>query len=140
MAVPNQIISSGYPLGQLTFTYLISGSYADDAAIAATEGKAVSLDTSAANTVKLAADGDQIFGRVYKAERRAVLSMNVASVARSFKEKLPASVGHGIAVGDRVIGAGNGLVKKDPGTGATLLANPTVVVETGTDYVVVEKF
>jgi len=133
---PAGVVSYGFPIDVTIFTYLISG-LADDAAVAAAAGKAVSLDTSAANTVKLAADGDVIFGRVFLAENRSGggVGIKTAAVQRLFKEKLPAASGHGIVVGDRVIGAGGGLVKKD--TTATR-ANP-IVVETGTDYVVVEK-
>jgi len=130
------VVSEGLPLGIFTFTYHLSGTFADDAAVAATAGKAVSLDTSAAATVKLAADGDVIFGRVYVAENRSAIGGGkVASVARKFKERLPAATGHGIVVGDRVIGAGAGLVKKDTAAAAS---NP-IVVEVGTDYVIAEK-
>jgi len=130
------VVSDGFPFGIFTFTYHLSGTFADDTAVAATAGKAVSLDTSAAATVKLAADGDVIFGRVYVAENRnSIGGGKVASIARKFKEKLPAATGHGIVVGDRVIGAGAGLVKKDTAAG---VANP-IVVEVGTDYVVAEK-
>lgn len=38
----------------------------------ADEGKAVTLDTGAANTVKLAGDGDMIIGRLEKVEVRSV--------------------------------------------------------------------
>lgn len=137
---PNGVVSSGFPIDAFTFTYLLAGSYADDAAIAATVGKAVTQDTTAANTFKLAGDGDVIDGRIFQAERRAVIGVNVAAVQRKFKEKLPAASGHGIVVGNRVVGAGAGLVKKDPAnSGAGLVTNP-LVVEVGTDYVVVEKF
>lgn len=132
---PTGIVSYGFPIGIFTFTYALSGNFADDVAVANTAGKAVALDTSAASTVKLAGDGDAIFGRVYVAENRQVLGIKVASVARKFKEKLPAAAGHGILVGDRVVGAGNGLVKKDAAAG---VANP-IVVEIGTDFVVAEK-
>ena len=130
---PAGIVSFGFPLDDFTFTYLISG-LADETAVAAAAGRAVAQDTTADNTVKLAADGDAIFGRVFLAENRTVLGIKTAAVQRRFKEKLPAAVGHGIARGDRVIGAGSGLVKKN--TAAT----PTgpVVVEVGTDFVVAE--
>ncbi len=133
---PAGVISYGFPIDVTIFTYLISG-LADDAAVAAAAGKAVTQDLTAANTVKLAGDGDIIFGRVFLAENRTGggIGIKTAAIQRLFKEKLPAAVGHGIVVGDRVLGAGAGLVKKDA---AATRANP-VVVETGTDYVVVEK-
>jgi hypothetical protein len=132
------VVADGFPIGLFTFTYHLSGfpSTATDADLGAAAGKAVSLDTAAAATVKLATDGDAIFGRIYVAENRAAIGGGkVASVARKFKERLPAAAGHGIVVGDRVIGAGAGLVKKDAAAAAS---NP-IVIEVGTDYVVAEK-
>lgn len=126
------VVTSGFPLDDFTFTYLISG-LADAAAVNAAPGKVVAIDTGAAATVKLAGDGDEIFGRVRTAEDRDVLGIKTAAIARKFKERVPAATGHGIVVGDSVVGAGNGLVKK------AAEANGTVVIETGTDYVVVEK-
>ncbi|MET0377063.1 MAG: hypothetical protein ABW128_22750 [Rhizorhabdus sp.] len=130
---PAGVVSFGFPIDSHTFTYLISG-LADETAVAAAAGRAVAQDKTAANTVKLAGDGDDVFGRVFLAENRTVLGIKTAAIQRRFKEKLPAASGHGIAVGDRVIGAGAGLVKKN--TAAT----PTgpVVVETGADFVVAE--
>jgi aconitase B len=125
------VVSFGFPIDAFTFTYYISG-LADDAAVAAAVGKAVSQDTTAASTVKLAADNDLIFGRVFQAENRSVLGVKTAAIQRRFKEKLPATAGHGIVVGNSVVGAGGGLVKV---AGA---ANDTRVVEVGTDFVVVE--
>lgn len=130
------VVLEGFPRGTETFTYHLSGfpANASDEQVAAAAGKVVSLDTTAAGTVKLAGDGDAIFGRVYVAENRAAIGGGkVASVTRTFKEKVPAAVGHGIAVGDSVVGAGNGLVKKAAG------ANRTIVIQTGTDFVVVES-
>jgi hypothetical protein len=134
---PAGVVSYGFPQAAdpFTFTYLISGTFADDTAMGAIAGKAVELDTTAASTVKLATDGGEIFGRVFQGERRGVLGINVASVQRKFKEKLPAATGHGMVVGDYAVGAGAGLVKKlASGT------NRCRVIETGTDYVVVEAF
>lgn len=129
------VVSFGFPIDDFTFTYLISG-LADEAAVAAAPGKAVTFDVTAANTVKLAGDGDVIHGRVRTAENRSVLGIKTAAIARKFKEKLPAASGHGIVVGDTVVGAGGGLVKKNGG------ATPTNsrVIEVGTDFVVVEHF
>lgn len=139
MATPNQIVNHGFPFGIFTFTYALSGTFADDAAIATTTGKVVALDTSAAGTVKLAGDGDEIFGRVYVAERRAVLGINVASVARKFKEKVPTAAGYAApAIGDRVIGGGNGTVKKATANSGAGVPSDPVVIEVGNGFVVVE--
>jgi hypothetical protein len=137
----NGVVSYGFPIDDFTFTYLVSGVALTDAAANALDGKAVSQDTAAANTVKLAADAEAIFGRVYRGENRAIAGLVTASVQRKFKEKLPAAPGHGILVGGHVVGAGGGLVRAvATGTPAEVTAGSTnVVVETGTDYVVVEK-
>lgn len=133
------VVSTGFPMDAFTFTYLLSGlartgAYAaDDLTVFAAQGKAVSWDNTAASTVKLAADGDTIVGRVRSSENRGTLGFYTAAVARKFKEKLPAAPGHGIVVGDTVVGAGNGLVKKNTG-----VASNTVVREVFTDAVAVE--
>ncbi len=132
------VVSSGFPLDDFTFTYLISG-LADDAAVAAAPGKVVSQDTAAASTVKLAGDGDAIFGRVRTAENRSVLGIKTAAIQRKFKELVPTAAGYSApAVGDRVIGGGAGTVKKaTANTGAGVPSDP-VVVEVFTGYVAVE--
>ena len=138
------VVSSGFPqtADPFTFTYYLTGTFADEAAVRATEGKAVSQDTAAASSVKLAASGERIYGRIYVAEDRKDLGFRTASVQRKFKEKLPAAVGHGILVGGSVVGAGNGLVRAvATGVPAEVTAGSNnIVVETGTDYVVVESF
>ena len=54
------------------FTFYLSGAAAATEALAvATVGYAVTLDTTTAGTVKLAGDGDEIFGRIESAEFRA---------------------------------------------------------------------
>lgn len=128
------VTSYGFPIDDFTFTYLLSGTASTDDAVFATVGKAVSWDNSAANTVKPAADGDTIIGRVRQAENRLILGIKVASVARKFKEKLPAATGHGIVVGDTVLGAGAGLVKKN----ATATPSNARVIEVFPTEVVVE--
>lgn len=138
------VVSSGFPqtADPFTFTYYLTGAFADEAAVKAAEGKAVSIDTAAASSVKLAAAGERIYGRIYVAEKRDILGFNTASVQRKFKEKLPAAVGHGILVGGSVVGAGNGLVRAvATGTPAEVTAGSNnIVVETGDNYVVVESF
>lgn len=129
---PNAVVLEGFPFGIFTFTYEMSGVAQTDAAAAATLGKAVSLDTTAPGTVKLAAAGERIFGRVYTCENRAVLGMVTGAIARKFKERLPAASGHGIAIGASVEGAGDGLVQ------AAAAYNGTEVIATGDDYVIVE--
>lgn len=133
------VVSFGFPLDDFTFTYLISG-LADQAATDAAPGKVVSQDTTAANTVKLAADGDAIFGRVRTAENRTVLGFKTAAIQRKFKEKVPTAAGYTTpAVGDRVIGGGAGTVKKaTANSGAGVPSDPVVVEVFTGGYVAVE--
>jgi hypothetical protein len=128
---PGDIVSWGFSFEDFKFTYKISGTVtADDV------GKAVALDTAAANTVKLAGDNDIIFGRLEAYEDRAVLGIKVGTISRKFKDKLPAASGHTIAVGQSVTGSATAGVVK---AATTQDIKDNRVVETGTDYVVVEK-
>lgn len=126
----NQVVSYGFHFEDSAFTYLISGTVtADDV------GKAVALDTAAANTVKLAGDNEVIFGRLETFEDRTVLGIKVGTVSRRFKDKLPKTAA-AITVGQSVTGSATaGLVK----AATAQDTNRNVVVEVGTDFVVVEK-
>lgn len=127
---PANVVSYGFPIDVTTFTYLLAAGMT-----AADVGKAVTLDTTAANRVRLAAAGEAIFGRLETYEDRDSLSIKTGAVSRQFKEKLPAPAAHGIVVGNSVTG---GAI---PGNVAAVAANGvnrTIVVETGATYVVVE--
>lgn len=127
---PRKVVSAGFPLDDVTFTYNISGAATQD-----NRGGAVTLDPTAPNTMKLAGEGNPIHGRLASLEDRTQQNAGVTgAVQRQFKEKLPAAIGHGIAVGDSVEGDGAvpGNVQK------AAAANRTLVVEVGTDFVVVE--
>ena len=78
---------------------------------AADVGKAVSIDTSAANKVKLAAADDVIVGRLATVEDRKVEGQLVGAVALRFSNELPIAAAQVVAVGDTVVGAGAGEVK-----------------------------
>lgn len=126
----NQVVSYGFSFEDAQFTYLISGTVTD-----ADVGKAVAQDTTAANTVKLAGDNDVIFGRLELFEDRAVLGIKVATISRMFKAKLPKAA-NVIALGTSVSGSAvAGIVKQATAQDT----NRNVVVEVGTDFVVVEK-
>jgi hypothetical protein len=108
-------------------TFKMSGSVTK-----ADEGKAVSLDTTAANTVKLAADGDAIVGRleIYEPGRAT------CTVQLHFTETLPVKAGETITLGDTVVGAGAGEVK----AAVTDAPHINFVVEVRTGFVVVVKY
>ena len=84
--------------------------YLADGITKADIGKAVSLDTTGPNKVKLAADDDQIIGRLLTVEDRTVEGVLVGTVERKggFRFTKTAAA---VAVGATVIGAGGGLVK-----------------------------
>ncbi len=74
---------------------------------------AVSLDTTAAMTVKPAADGDTIVGQLYKWEDRTQLEgITVGTVQLGHSLVLfPVKNGATVAVGDTVVGGGAGTVR-----------------------------
>jgi hypothetical protein len=75
-------------------------------------GKAVTQDTSAANTVKLAGAGDPIFGRLETFEDRVVEGVKVGAVKIIAGMELPTASGYTAQIGDKVIGAAGGMVTK----------------------------
>ena len=94
-------------------------------------GKPVTLDTTAANTVKVAGDGDVIVGKLATYENRTIEGVKVGAVALKGGFKFAKS--GTVTVGQSVQGAPGGAVK------ALTTANYALnmVVESGTDYVVV---
>lgn len=78
---------------------------------AADIGKALTQDLSAPSKFKLAGDGDEIFARLDVVEDRKVEAQLVGAAAFRFANLLPIKAGSGVAVGDTVVGAGNGEVK-----------------------------
>jgi hypothetical protein len=73
--------------------------------VAADVGKAVSLDTTAANTVKLAEAGELIIGRLETVEDRKSEGLLVGTVAMKGSFKLPLKSGATVVVGDVVVGS-----------------------------------
>lgn len=78
----------------------------------ADEGKAVALDPSAANTVKLAGDGDRVIGRLEVVEVRIQEGINIGTVSIQGGLDYPVKVGEALQPGDSVVGAAGGLLKK----------------------------
>jgi hypothetical protein len=136
---PNGVVTQLFSFEDFTFTMSVSGSV-----VAADVGKAVALDTTAANTVKLAGDGDQIFGRLETFENRTQEGIKVGAISRKLRAKLPVKTGltgfNVPAVGDTVVGAGAGEVKaSNNGSAKTPDQTNNTVIEVGTGFVVVEK-
>lgn len=80
--------------------------------VAADVGKAVAIDTSADCKVKLAGNGDVIFGRLESVENRVNTGQLLGAVALEFVDLLPVADGATIARGDTAVGAGGGAVKR----------------------------
>ena len=94
-------------------------------------GKAIALDPTKPNTAKLAGDGDKIIGRLSSFENRQNEGTVVGAVEFRFSNTLTVadSAVATIAVGDTVVGAGNGEVKKAPANDPTI----NVVAELSAD-------
>jgi hypothetical protein len=79
----------------------------------ADEGKAVTPDASAANTVKLAGDGDRIIGRLEVVEIRVQEGINIGTVSIMGGLDYPLKGGEAALVnGDAVVGGGAGTIRK----------------------------
>lgn len=96
---------------QYTFSLKSSDAVAADAGV-----KAVTIDTSAPNQLMLATDASQILGRLEVFEDRTVEGIKVGTVALcggvKFLVKIGASGPETPAVGDFLVGAGSGYVRK----------------------------
>jgi hypothetical protein len=79
-------------------------------------GLAVTQDTSAANSVKLATDGAEILGRILTCEDRTSQGGGVVVTVET-KGGLAIPYTSAPAIGDTVVGAGNGKVKAGEGNG-----------------------
>ena len=94
--------------------------------------KPVALDTTAANTVKVAGDNDTVIGKLVTYENRTIEGVKVGAVALKGGFKFGKS--GVIAIGDSVCGsATSGSVKKL----ATADYSLNMVTEVGSDYVIV---
>jgi hypothetical protein len=79
----------------------------------ADQGKAVTPDASAANTVKLAGDGDRIIGRLEVVEIRVQEGINIGTVSIQGGLDYPLKNGEAaLANGDMVVGGGGGTIRK----------------------------
>jgi hypothetical protein len=130
----NDLVLESFSIDEFTFTYFITGNPSATDIV----GKAVALDTTQRGSVHLAADGEQVFGRIFQYEDRTQQGGGkVVTVERKFRKRLPKGTGTTVAIGDNVVGAGAGLVR----TGAAVAGSGgCTVIDVSTDYVVVEKF
>jgi hypothetical protein len=96
-------------------------------------GKAVSIDSAAPGSVKLAADGDLVFGKLVTYEARTIEGVTVATVATKFGHQFVVAANAILAIGTSVVGAGAGLIK------TTATANNTVVLASSAGLATVLK-
>ena len=98
-------------------------------------GRVVSLDTSADATVKIAADGEAIYGRIFQVEDRSQEGVVTVTVETRFRKRIKKASATVMARGDTAVGAGDGLVK------SAAAADPAknVVLSVASDYVIVEQ-
>lgn len=119
----------GIPVEDFDFTWNLNS-----AVTAADVGKAMSIDTSAASTLKLAADGDAIIGWLVSYENRVQEGVKVGTASLKGCTSLTYS-GTAPAVGGQVQGAGAGVAKVLTGSNARY---PNVVVSVNTTATTVE--
>lgn len=78
-------------------------------------GKGLAIDPSAANTLKLAGDGDHIIARLETVEDRSIEGTLIGTASFRFSNLLPIKTGltgsEAVVVGSTVVGAGSGEVK-----------------------------
>jgi hypothetical protein len=130
----NSIVLEAFSFEDFTFTRFITGTV-DASCI----GKAVTLDPAVAGAVKLAGEGDSVYGRIYTYEDRAQEGTKVVGCERKFIKRLPKSAA-AVAIGDHVVGTlvngVGGFVK----TGVATVNDPrNTALFVGSDYVIVEK-
>lgn len=130
---PNAAVTSSFSFPDFTFSMNVSGTV-----VAADVGRAVTLDNATPNTVKLAADGDHVFGRLETIELGGLDGLTVGAVSRKFRSILPTAAA--VTVGAEVVGSATaGSVKVtavQPTEG--LKSNRVIEVLTG-NRAVVEK-
>lgn len=106
MPMPNQVSLEAFSQNDFTFTRFITG-----VVTPADVGKAVAFDAASPASVKLAGDGDEVYGRIYQVENRTQEGVTTVTVERKFTKRLPIKAGQVVVVGGTVIGAGAGEVK-----------------------------
>lgn len=101
------VSQQGFIFDSTWLPYFISGS-----PTIADLGKALTLDTTAANTMRLAAANERITGRLETLEIRTTEGQTVGTVSRRFSEALPILPGQVFVVGDTAVGSATpGLVE-----------------------------
>lgn len=95
---PNAVVAHSFSFPDFTFTMNVSGAVTRNDV-----GKAVALDITLPNTVKLAGDNDVIYGRLETLETGGLDGLTVGAISRKFRAILPTT--GALAVGDTVCGS-----------------------------------
>ncbi len=128
---PNQVVLDGFTQHDFAFTmFLAAGHGLSDADLI---GRVVSLDVTADATVKVAADGDPIYGRIFQVEDRSQEDVVTVTVETRFRKRLKKLEATVFTRGASAVGSGAGLVK------AAAASSKNIVLAFGTDYVIVDQ-
>lgn len=119
----------GIPVEAFDFTWNLNS-----AVVAADVGKPMSVDTAAANTAKIAADGDAVMGSLASYENRVQEGIKVGTISHKTGVKYTYT-GTAPTVGGQIQGAGSGNVKTLTGSNARF---PHIVVSVNTTDTTVE--
>lgn len=113
MALGSNIVShEGILIEDWSFPFLLPA-----AAVEADKNKAMAADPTVANGAIEAADGDMIIGQLRSFEDRKQEGVKIGAVMMKGGVKFTKTAA-AIAVGDSIVGAGSGLVKKFVAPGA----------------------
>ena len=107
--------------------------YLAAAVVRADVDKAVAIDATGPNKVKLAGDGDQILGKLATLEDRSIEGVKVGTVELRGGWRFKIATGETVTVGQTVVGAGGGEVT----AAAAYNAAANTVVEVANGYAIV---
>lgn len=131
----NQVVLDGFTYNDDVYTMFLATGHGltDDELL----GRAVTLDATA-GTVKVAANDEIIYGRIFQVEDRSQEGVVTVAVETKFRKRLKKQVATAFSIGDTAIGEGNGLVK--PAVAADPTDNLVLDVAADNTYVIVHKF
>lgn len=133
---PLSVVAQYFPFDDFMFTYNLAAG-----TVAADVGKAMTLDATGSNKMKLTGAGDVVMGKLFQLEDRTQQGGGlVGTVERKLRAKLPAVNGHATVIGEQVEGSATAGQVTRSGTQPAVGARLNRCIETGTDYVVIELF
>lgn len=114
-----------------TFTGLYTGSVSSSTEAEALVGLAVELDTDAENSFKLATDGAQIIGKITAANYYIQSGTCQITISTSFIDTFSYDTDDDApAVGDQLVGAGDGLVRTADAVTVDPTSDDTITLDT----------